>query len=206
MKLPLLSGPPALGVPVKFQKLTVSLEREEIPDFVDWLFLDLATRIGRAGRRQKEPLRGVFCSILTRGRGGMRASDFTPRLALAVHAWHCTGLPVLQAVERVTYDQSDSTVREFVKARLGKSRRGRHTAWGEGKTEIDETVRTYYYKFRQKHPNMDGLLGMQFFMFKRSCDWAIAASERAMEIAAARHPNPARLRSFVNRIRHKSSS
>lgn len=203
----LVVAKPVLGVPLKFQDVRVvgfPLRRGEIPRFVDWLFLDLAVRSASTGRRQKEPLRGVFCSIKTGGRGGMRRSDFTPRLVLAVHAYYMAGLPIQKASVKVSQHR-------VVNDRLGKARRGpKHSAWGEwaerkGKrvTEIDETVRTFYYKFRKKHPNMDDLLENQVFSYILWCNWAVTASERALELAATRHPNPGSLRRFVRRIRKK---
>jgi len=155
--------------------------------FGTWLSIGLATRPGRRGRRQTQPMAGAWCTWasgdkpVVRQPFGMRGSDFSLRVSLLVHGWHRTGLSIQAAAERTAeYD--------LVQSQLGKSRRGRRSVcsgWAEGETEKDETVRTTYYKFLQRHSEtIDQLLESWFWNYLQWSDWAINADTRALDLLA----------------------
>jgi hypothetical protein len=153
--------------------------------FGSWLFLDLCSRTGQRGRRQKEPMRGVWSSrTYGRSRGArqpsrMRGSDFSLRLTLWIHGWHRLGLPIQEAAGKAAEE-------DFVKSHLGRSKRGRPSAWGEGVTEVDDTARTFYYKFLARRPGLD--INMLFDGMLANYlgwrEWVIRADEFTLNFAA----------------------
>ena len=134
------------------QRRTDSLTTENMEGFGLYLSIDLAERAGQRGRRQKAPMVGMFTTWLVPCPRRFRKTDFSLRVALLVHGWHKTGLSVLEAAEKVAEEY------EFVRVRLGH--RGRRSTWSDGITEVDETVRTTYYKFVERYPEIDVLLEM----------------------------------------------
>jgi hypothetical protein len=154
---------------------TESLTVTDMEDFGCWLSMDLAERAGLRGRRQKQPMVGMFITWCVPCPARFRGSDFSLRVALLVHGWRKTGLPILEAAEKVALEY------EFVKRRLGK--RGRPSEWSQGATEKDETVRTTYYKFVKRYPEIDVLLEMWWWHYWNWYKWVISVDERGIDMA-----------------------
>jgi tetratricopeptide (TPR) repeat protein len=112
--------------------------------------------------------------------GQMRGSDLSLRVALLVHGWHTTGLTILEAAEK-------TAEYPLVRSRLGKTGRGRRSTWGEGVTEMDETVRTIYYKFRQRRPKVDDLLEAWLWSYVYWCEWVISCDDRALDLVEQKY-------------------
>jgi hypothetical protein len=154
-----------------------------------WLSMDLGERTGRRGRRQRQAMVGMFTTWCVPCPPRFRGSDFSLRVALLVHGWHQTGLPVLLAAERVARDYD-----YFLKRHLGKGRRGRHSSFAPG-TEIDEVVRTTYYKFVERYPEIDVLLELWFFNYLHWCDWVISVHESGIELTVQEYIRNSQLES-----------
>ena len=152
------------------------LTAEVMRRFGLWLSIDLAERTGRRGCRQKRPMIGMFTTWCVPCPRRFRGSDFSLRVALLVQGWHKTGLAVLLSAEKVAQDYEC-----FLKRHLGKSRRGKRSTMPVG-TEIDEVVRTIYYKFIKRNPEVDVLLEMWFSYYLHWCDWVISVDETGIEL------------------------
>ncbi|MBI3695332.1 MAG: tetratricopeptide repeat protein [Acidobacteria bacterium] len=181
-----------------------TLTADEMETFGLWLSLGVAERTGRRGHRQKKPMPGMFVAWGFGGQGRkalLRGSDFDFRIALLVHGWRRAGLPIQRAAER-TAEYS------FVRSRLGRGKRGRRSDWGEGVTEVDETVRTTYYKLLKRRPNLDELLESWYWHSRRGWEWVRNADQRELDCAAKRGgPEDAELfLDLVRRIRAAGGS
>jgi hypothetical protein len=136
----------------------LKLQCEDMEHFGQWLSLDLASREGKRGRRQKNPMMGGWVSwTFSKNRKTpqhhVRRTDFSFRVALLVQGWHRAGLTVIRAAER-------TAEYPFVQKHLGK--RVKPTDFNDGVTEKDETVRQHYYKFIENNPRIDDLLELWF--------------------------------------------
>jgi hypothetical protein len=148
---------------------------KDMAGFRAWLAIDLAVRPDTHTAPQNHLMVGVFVTWVNPPKR-MRASDFSLRVALMVHSYHITGKPILYAAEAVAkYD--------FVKGRLGRGRRGKRSTFGPG-TEVDETVRTTYYKFRSRYSKaeLDGLLELWYESYLSWCAFMIDASEDVIDM------------------------
>lgn len=101
--------------------------------------------------------------------GRMRRTDFTWRVALLVHALHRAGISVLQACTAAEEWQ-------FVRDHLGR----RKPEADEG-TEVDRTVRTYYYNFRKHHRDLDRELDLALGSYAEWCGWVLSADAKTLE-------------------------
>jgi hypothetical protein len=152
---------------------------EQMEEFGSWLFLDLAIRPSKRGRRQTQPLAGVFVGWTfgknprVRHQGLLRGTDFSFRLALWIHGWYRAGMSIKGACDK-------ARKQDFVRSWLGKGQRGRRCRWAEGGTEVDETAKTVYYKFRARRPQMDQLLMGWFLSFCAWREWVVNADEETL--------------------------
>ena len=112
---------------------------------------------------------------------GLRGSDFSLRVALLVHGWHKVGMQVLTAAEKVAEDYKG-----FLCLHLGKGKRGKRCSWGKG-TELDETVRTIYYKFIGKCPEIDVLLEIWLWYYFHWLDWVVSVDEAGIELTVQKY-------------------
>ena len=169
-------------VPVQSPHI-LTIDEMEMEDFGLWLFIDLASRTGRRGRPQKQPMTGVFCSR-TFGRNPgvpqkcqLRGTDFSLRVGLWVEGWCRTGMTILEACRRA------SEV-ELVKARLSKPKRGRRPKIpGGGKQEVDETVHTCYYAV-QKRFDLEHLFPAYWNWFLEWRKWIVSADKETLSFVA----------------------
>jgi hypothetical protein len=194
------------------------LTRTDMERFGAYIAMDLAERAGKRGRRQKRPMVGMFRTWLvatvaevdSSGRAKrmrrvplpFRGSDFSLRVALQVRGWLKTGLGILAATEKVARKHEP-----FLRCRLGYGRRGRRSTICAGVTEIDETVRTEYYKFIRRWPAIDVLLETWFWDYVHWFDWVAGVDERVIELTVRDyhrlgHPESARaFQAFADRVR-----
>jgi hypothetical protein len=188
-----------------------SLSQDSIGEFRQWLFLDLCSRTGQRGRRQTQPMRGIFSSrtfgkvLDAKQTGRMRGCDFTARLTVWIHSWYLEGFSILEASGRARHV-------EYVKSRLGKSKRGRRCRWCTEGTEIDETARTSYYAFKKHHPNLNMLFNGWFSSYLSWRQWVVSTSEESLKFAAglyAKNGLPEqgkRFLAFADRIRRNAGT
>jgi hypothetical protein len=112
-------------------------------------------------------------------------------------------MPIIRAAERVADDYV-----WFLRSHLGKGKRGRRSVLSGGITEVDEAVRTTYYKFLERCPEIDVVLDMWFSNYVSWLNWVRSVDERGIDLAVEDYkkrgqPECAdRFRAFADGVRH----
>lgn len=201
------------------RRYTDRLAYQDMELFGRYLTLDLCERPGVRGTAQILPMVGMFSAwLIVRMESdgeivtckqvlGLRGSDCSLRVALLVQGWHKTGMPIITAAEKVAEEYG-----WFLGSRLGKGKRGRRSVLSGGSTEVDETVRTTYYKFSKRYPEIDVLLEIWFWNYVSWRNWVASVDEKGIELTVRDYKrkgepeNAKRFSCLADRIRRRGKA